>query len=116
MICFHGYPSAPPFPGHTLHVVAPIELAQGIPPTNVIGVYSIYSNMTAGSSGGPWPGDHNEKFGYIFGLNSFKFSSQPNHMYSPTFGEGLWQLWRCIVFQGPGACNYRPGRFGKKGY
>lgn len=46
-----GYPSAPPFFGHTLHVVAPIELIQGIPPTNVIGVYPIYSNMTEGSSG-----------------------------------------------------------------
>lgn len=60
--------------------------------------------------------DNDGKFGYIFGLNSFKFSNQPNHMYSPTFDEGLWQLWRCIVFQEPGACNYTPNRFRKRKY
>ena len=41
--------------------------------------------MTGGSSGGPWLISIAGTFGYVNGHNDFKYTNDPNHMYSPYY-------------------------------
>jgi hypothetical protein len=87
-----GYPAQPPFSGTQLYSVDPVE-AQNADPSDKLTI-AIYSNMTPGSSGGPWVGrGANGKWGYIFGLNSYKFTTNSTRMYSPYF----WFIMRDLV-------------------
>ena len=47
---------------------------------------AVFSDMTGGSSGGPWVGNNpSGKLGYVFGLNSYKLTNDSSRMYSPYF-------------------------------
>lgn len=55
----------------------------------------MHNNMTGGCSGGPWVVTKNRKL-YANGLNSFRYTSQPNHLYTPYFGQGFINLYNNI--------------------
>ena len=48
--------------------------------------------MTGGSSGGAWLRWFDGNWGYINGLNSYKYNNDPNTMYSPYFGDAASSL------------------------
>jgi hypothetical protein len=57
-------------------------------------------DMTGGSSGGGWVTDPSS--GYLNGVNSYKYSSQPNMMYGPYFGATVQSLYNFAAAEPPG--------------
>ena len=57
-------------------------------------------DMTAGSSGGGWV--TNPSSGYLNGVNSYKYTSQPNMMYGPYFGSTIQSLYSFVAAEPPG--------------
>jgi hypothetical protein len=57
-------------------------------------------DMTGGSSGGGWVTDPSS--GYLNGVNSYKYSSQPNMMYGPYFGATIQSLYDFAAAEPPG--------------
>lgn len=53
------------------------------------------NNMAPGCSGGPWVIKRNN-MAYANGLNSFRYTNEPNKMYSPYFGEGFLNLYNTV--------------------
>ena len=53
--------------------------------------FQMCNNMTQGCSGGPWVMTSSGG-NYAKGLNSFRFTNEPERMYSPEFGEGFLAL------------------------
>jgi hypothetical protein len=58
-------------------------------------------DMTGGSSGGGWVTDPSAA-GYLNGLNSYKYSNQPNVMYGPYFGDTIKALYEAAASEAPG--------------
>ena len=79
-----GYPAGAPFNGNRLIVCAASrarwDMTTVSPATQGIGC-----DMTGGSSGGPWLLAFSAGGGYVNGVNSYKYTSQPNGMFSPYF-------------------------------
>ncbi len=91
-----GYPQAPPFTGSTL-----IECSGSTSPEWVFGPFSASTiglpcDMTGGSSGGAWLRWFNGDWGYINGHNDYKYSSDPNTMYSPYYGDDAASLYGAV--------------------
>lgn len=89
-----GYPAASPFNGRRL-ITNPASYAYS---GSISGVDSngIGSDMTGGSSGGPWI----LKFGtgnYLNGNNSYRRSNKPNEMFSPHFNSNAKRFKDIIV-------------------
>jgi hypothetical protein len=57
-------------------------------------------DMTGGSSGGGWVTDPSS--GYLNGVNSYKYASQPNMMYGPYFGSTVQALYNFAAAEPPG--------------
>lgn len=55
----------------------------------------MHNNMTPGCSGGPWIVTRNGQ-PYANGLNSFRYTNNPNTMYSPYFGNGFINLYNLV--------------------
>lgn len=88
-----GYPQAPPFNGAYLFACNGSTFDNG---SSTIG---IACDMTGGSSGGAWLSEFNGSWGHINGHNDFKDETDPNHLYSPYYGDnagGLYDAVRCI--------------------
>jgi hypothetical protein len=96
-----GYPAAAPFDGQTLNTC---QAGHGTDDT--IGTpepVGIGCDMTGGSSGGPWVLDFkrlNDDGNYLNGVNSYGYSSLPNVMFSPYFGDAFLNLRAYAISQG----------------
>ena len=77
-----GYPAAYPFDGNSVYYCADYGSAAGFDDGYAV---SISCTMTGGSSGGPWLISLGGTFGYVNGHNDFKYTNDPNHMYSPYY-------------------------------
>lgn len=55
-------------------------------------ILKMCNNMTGGCSGGPWSIVYNGVNAYGKGVNSHRYSSDPNSMYSPAFGQGFLNI------------------------
>lgn len=88
-----GYPAAPPFNGRRMVVCAAPFAVNDSGTPNPIG---IGCDMTGGSSGGPWLVNYRANqvgaVNRINGLNSYKYNTQPEAMYSPYFGNAFVNL------------------------
>lgn len=79
-----GYPAAPPFDGKNMWS----STGKYIGGSNPI---QAWNDMTGGCSGGPWQVWRNG-VPYANGVNSFRYNSDPQSMYSPYFGTGFLNL------------------------
>ncbi len=86
-----GYPQASPFNGKYLVAEQGNTYWGSLPGT----IYMINS-MTGGSSGGAWLRNFNGQWGYINGHNDFKYTSMPNRMYSPYYGDQVTSLYSAV--------------------
>ncbi|HEX6288128.1 MAG TPA: hypothetical protein VFZ66_03010 [Herpetosiphonaceae bacterium] len=95
-----GYPAESPFNGLRM---AWCQSSTWVdysfnPATNGMGC-----NMTRGASGGPWiyaytygyTGNSN----YVNGVNSYKYLSDPNSIYSPYFGDGAIIIYDSVIYR-----------------
>jgi V8-like Glu-specific endopeptidase len=87
-----GYPVTGRFNGQRLYRcksrVGAIDRSDGWPYERGIGC-----DMTEGASGGGWL---LQKNGYLNGLNSFLRSDLKNVMFSPYFGDEVWQMYQDV--------------------
>lgn len=93
-----GYPAGYPFNGNRIawcqDPLRRIDYSLN-PATNGMGC-----NMTGGSSGGPWLVNYayNSTSGnYVNGVNSYKYNSDANTMYSPYFGNGAINIYNTVI-------------------
>ena len=87
-----GYPASP-VPGYNFNgQIMWQSVGSYINGSNPI---QAYNNMTGGCSGGPWSTTKNG-VPYANGLNSFRYTSNPNTMYSPYFGQAFLNLYNTI--------------------
>lgn len=84
-----GYPADSPFEGKELFYCSGSTLNDG---ANI----GIGCNMTGGSSGGPWLMRFDGTLGYVNGIVSYGYSTDPNHLYSPYFGDGAGNLYNAV--------------------
>lgn len=93
---FHdfGYPAASPFHGERMVVCTASHAADDNPSGSGPSTTGIGCDMTGGSSGGGWVVGFPS--GYLDGLNSYKYSSQPAAMYGPYFGDGTQSLYNAV--------------------
>lgn len=87
-----GYPAASPFNGQWLVRATGNTYASG-------GTIYMYSGMTGGSSGGPWLRNYDGSYGLINGHNDFVYTSSPNWMYSPYYGNQVGTLYNAVRYQ-----------------
>jgi len=91
----YGYPARSPFDGRRLVInqsaYGGYLLAWGTPAPVAVG-----SGLTQGCSGGPWVEIYNGH-NYANGVNSFFTVSCPRNMYSPYFGENVYNLLHSAV-------------------
>jgi len=87
-----GYPQAYPFNGCCL-VENPGYTYNG-------GGGTIYmpNDMTGGSSGGAWLNGFDGNWGYINGHNDFKYTTYPQYMYSPYYGNQVANLYNTVRY------------------
>lgn len=88
-----GYPSQSPFTGGVL-----VACYGRTSPEWVVLWWSsetigLRCDMTKGSSGGPWLRSFDGSWGYLNGVNSFKYDSNPSTMYSPYFDNTARDLY-----------------------
>ena len=86
-----GYPAADPYDGQRLtYCQGPI----GTDARNSDRNWSMYCNMTGGSSGGPWLNgmDSSGDGGVLSSLNSYGYSGEP-YMYGPKFNDTTKKVW-----------------------
>lgn len=84
-----GYPATSPFNGNLMYYCYGYGTAYGFDDGTVI---SVSCDMTGGSSGGPWLISLNGTFGYVNGHNDFKYTNDPNHMYSPYYDSDWYSV------------------------
>lgn len=81
-----GYPAASPFPGNRMFVTTSSINRRD---TGISGAgpapMGVGSNLTGGSSGGPWVASFSKFGGFVNGVNSYKYTNQQLQMYSPYF-------------------------------
>lgn len=85
-----GYPQAAPFNGSVLVGEANQTFDAGG------GVIYMSNSMTGGSSGGAWLNAFDGNWGFINGHNDFKYSNQPQLMYSPYYGAQVANLYNTV--------------------
>lgn len=88
-----GYPAAYPFNGQRMAWCGDytwIDYYQN-PATNGMGC-----NMTGGASGGPWLYSSGST-DYVNGVNSYKYTNDPNSIYSPYFGDGALNIYYNVI-------------------
>jgi V8-like Glu-specific endopeptidase len=84
-----GYPAASPFDGNQIYYCSGTGTSYSYGSGTVI---SLPCDMTGGSSGGPWFISLSGTFGYVNGHNDFKYTSDPNHMYSPYYNSNWYSV------------------------
>jgi hypothetical protein len=89
-VCSFGYPQAYPFNGQSL------VAACGYTYNGGGGTIFMVNDMTGGSSGGAWLAYFNGQWGYINGHNDFKYTSLPQYMYSPYYGNQVASLYGAV--------------------
>jgi V8-like Glu-specific endopeptidase len=94
----YGYPAEDPFDGETLWVCVthyggddPNSLYYPGPATSVIGC-----DQTGGSSGGGWIVSAGYWEGYLNGVNSYGYDSEPTLTYGPYFGDAAGNLYNSV--------------------
>jgi hypothetical protein len=87
-----GYPQAAPFNGQYL------VGNNGTTYNGGGGTIYMLNNMTGGSSGGAWLNWFNGNWGYINGHNDFKYTSLPQYMYSPYYGNQVASLYNAVRY------------------
>ncbi|MFD0822417.1 trypsin-like serine peptidase [Micromonospora zhanjiangensis] len=85
-----GYPQASPYSGCCL-----VE-ATGTAPSGGTNIIYMANDMTGGASGGPWLISFDGNWGYINGHNDFKYTNQPQYMYSPYYGNQVSSLYNQV--------------------
>jgi hypothetical protein len=85
-----GYPQGAPFDGSVLVGEANQAYDGGG------GVIYMINYMTGGSSGGAWLYAFDGNWGYINGHNDFKYTSLPQYMYSPYYGNQVADLYNTV--------------------
>jgi V8-like Glu-specific endopeptidase len=98
----YGYPAQSPFNGSKLWACDSTlgwtdPNFPGSPPTLGIGC-----DMTGGSSGGGWVITDGSGNGYVNGVNSYKYTSQPDVMYGPYFGDAAQGVYSSLSTEAPG--------------
>ncbi len=94
-----GYPSDAPFDGNWQYICSgPFAYND----TNFGNPYPVGMgcDMTHGSSGGPWIKDFSGVAGtanFLNGNNSYRYTSHPEEMYSPYFGDAAKTLWNQLM-------------------
>lgn len=87
-----GYPQAPPFDGQSLQYCDGYTFNSGAD-------LGLNCNMTGGSSGGPWLMYFDGYFGYVNGVNSYKYTNDPSRIYSPYFGNAAGSLYNAVRYR-----------------
>lgn len=85
-----GYPQAYPFNGQTLWA------ERGYTYSGPSGTQYMVNYMTGGSSGGGWLKWFDGQWGYLNGHNDFKYTSLPQYMYSPYYGNQVASLYNAV--------------------
>ncbi|HEY5820465.1 MAG TPA: hypothetical protein VIT20_00725 [Propionibacteriaceae bacterium] len=87
-----GFPQGSPYNGQYL------TQANGYTYNAGNGTIYMYSGMTGGSSGGAWYYGYNSstQAGYVNGHNDFIYTSSPNYMYSPYYGNQVATLYNAV--------------------
>lgn len=83
-----GYPAGAPFNGQEMW-----QCRGGY--INGSNPIQMHNNMTGGCSGGPWSVSRPGGF-FANGINSFRYTNNPNTMYSPYFGNGMINLYNIV--------------------
>lgn len=91
--CAYGYPQAYPFTGRYL------TQACGYTGNAGNGTIYMYSGLTGGSSGGAWYRNFDGNWGLVNGHNDFIYTSSPNYMYSPYYGNQVASLYNAVRYQ-----------------
>jgi len=90
-----GYPSAPPFDGKTQQICA-ASFAYADTSMPAPSPVAMGCDMTRGSSGGPWIlsfSGHVGSTNFLNGNNSYRYTSHPEELYSPYFGDAAKSLY-----------------------
>lgn len=90
--CAFGFPQGSPFDGRYLYEACGSTYNAGN------GTIYMYSGLTGGSSGGAWYYNYNasSQSGYINGHNDFIYTSSPNYMYSPYYGNQVAGVYNTV--------------------
>ena len=88
-----GYPQGYPYNGQHL------TLARGNTYNAGNSTIYMYSGMTGGSSGGAWYRNFDGNWGLVNGHNDFIYTSSPNWMYSPYYGNQAASLYNAVRYQ-----------------
>ena len=88
-----GYPQGYPYNGQNLTLAAGSTYNAGN------GTIYMWSGMTGGSSGGAWYRNFNGNWGSVNGHNDFIYTSSPNWMYSPYYGNQAANLYNTVRYQ-----------------
>jgi V8-like Glu-specific endopeptidase len=92
-----GYPAASPFNGFDQFRCNSPRLADDFPAGVGPATIKIDCNMTGGSSGGGWLINiASNGLGYVNGLNSYRYSTTPNNLFGPYFGNEALSLYNAV--------------------
>lgn len=90
-----GYPAASPYNGQYLWTVAGSTADSGRADDTIY----MYSELTGGSSGGPWFRDFDGNWGWVNGHNDFIYLNSPAWMYSPYYGSQVANLYDAVRYR-----------------
>jgi V8-like Glu-specific endopeptidase len=88
-----GYPADPPFDGKALKYCDGYTYDDW---WSFLANLGLDCDFTGGASGGPWLAYFGGTFGYINGVNSYKYSWLPGSTYSPYFGGQVGSLYNAV--------------------
>jgi V8-like Glu-specific endopeptidase len=94
-----GYPSDAPFDGKWQYICSG-PFAENDINVNMPYPVGMGCDLTRGSSGGPWIKDFSGIAGsanFLNGNNSYRYTSQPEEMFSPYFGNAAKTLWNQLM-------------------
>ncbi len=94
-----GYPQEAPFDGGRLIGCAGTTFPEWTFLWWSADTIGLHCDMTRGSSGGAWLRWFNGSWGYINGLNSYKYDNDPSTMYSPYFDGAASSLYNTIRYR-----------------
>lgn len=91
-----GYPADPPYDGERLKYCEGYTYSD---PWSGWANLGLDCDMTPGASGGPWLAYFDGTFGYVNGVNSYKYSWLPGSVYSPYFGSLAGSLYDLVRYR-----------------
>jgi hypothetical protein len=91
-----GYPQAPPFDGTKLIGCVGTTFPEWVFLWWSADTIGLHCDMTGGASGGAWLRWFDGNWGYINGLNSYKYDNDPNTIYSPYFDNAAASLYNAV--------------------